>query len=101
MEILANPLTLILDEVCEELGEAGEEVSRDPAAVELEEEVGEGVGRRPVLVLVQDSHQQLPLPDHHLPETNFFQGRLVNEDHNQVAVYQQNKVNLHSHQLWQ
>jgi hypothetical protein len=26
---------------------------------------------------------------------------LVNEDHNQVAVYQQNKVNLHSHQLWQ
>jgi hypothetical protein len=88
MKILANLLTLILDEVCEELGEAGEEVSRDPAAIELEEEVGEGVGRRPVLVLVQDSHQQLTLPDHHLPDINLQSWRLVNEDNfYQDALY--------------
>ena len=59
-------ITFGLDEVGEELGEAGEEGRGHQPAIQLKEEVGEGVGGGPVLVLIQNPHQQLASPDHHL-----------------------------------
>ena len=49
-------ITFGLDEVGEELGEAGEEGRGHQPAIQLKEEVGEGVGGGPVLVLIQNPH---------------------------------------------